>query len=273
MGRHKKYNNYLLYLKDEYGEYGIGYCTNTNSEFYFDMEDYDKIKNYSWNEHIVNSGYHALESWDSNEKHTIRMHYLIVGKYFDHADRNPLNNRKYNLRKATIIDNARNHSKQKSNTSGIIGVEFNKDNNKWRSSITVDKKRIFLGYFSNKNDAIIARLNAEMYFFQKFAPQQHLFDQYKINGDVQYLNIDNKVRRDNTSGITGVSYDKRRNKWTSSIIINKKYIYLGKFDNIEDAVVARLNAELEYYGQLAPQQYLFEQYKINDKDGNIYDLS
>lgn len=41
------------------------------------------------------------------------MHYLIVGKYFDHADRNPLNNRKYNLRKATIIDNARNHSKQK----------------------------------------------------------------------------------------------------------------------------------------------------------------
>ena len=48
---------------------------------------------------------------------------------------------------------------------------------------------------------------------------------------------------------------------------------MGKFDNIEDAVVARLNAELEYYGQLAPQQYLFEQYKINDKDGNIYDLS
>lgn len=35
--------------KNEYdlsGEYGIGYTTNKGERFYFDLEDYDKIKNY-----------------------------------------------------------------------------------------------------------------------------------------------------------------------------------------------------------------------------------
>lgn len=36
----KKYNTY-----DLSGEYGIGY-TEKGEEFYFDLEDYDKIKNY-----------------------------------------------------------------------------------------------------------------------------------------------------------------------------------------------------------------------------------
>ena len=38
----KQYNNY-----DLSGEYGIGYLFN-GEEFYFGLEDYDKIKNYCW---------------------------------------------------------------------------------------------------------------------------------------------------------------------------------------------------------------------------------
>lgn len=68
LGRPKKYNRVILNLEDEYGKYGIGYCSNTNSEFYFDMEDYHNIKNYTWCEHILQSGYHALEAWDSKTK-------------------------------------------------------------------------------------------------------------------------------------------------------------------------------------------------------------
>lgn len=181
MGRKKKYNNVMLNLEDEYGKYGIGYCSNSSSEFYFDMEDYHIIKNYTWIEHVMQSGYHALEAWDSKTKKVIRMHHLLVGKSYDHADRNPLNNRRYNLRVATMTENARNHTKQKSNTSGVVGVEWRRDNEKWCANITVNKKRIWLGYFENKNDAIIARLNAEAEYFGEFAPQRHLFEQYKIN--------------------------------------------------------------------------------------------
>ena len=45
--KRKKYNTY-----DLSGDYGIGYTSNLNlngnNEFYFDLEDYDKIKNYCW---------------------------------------------------------------------------------------------------------------------------------------------------------------------------------------------------------------------------------
>lgn len=41
----KKFNTY-----DLTGEYGIGYTSNTNEPFYFDIEDYNKIKDYCWRE-------------------------------------------------------------------------------------------------------------------------------------------------------------------------------------------------------------------------------
>ena len=41
--QNKKYNTY-----DLSGEYGIGY-TEDSTIFYFDLEDYDKIKDYYWN--------------------------------------------------------------------------------------------------------------------------------------------------------------------------------------------------------------------------------
>lgn len=258
----KKYNTYKLNLKDANGLYGVGYCSNTGSEFYFDMEDYDKIKDYTWNEHILTNGYHALESWHHKTKKIIRMHYLLVGKNYDHADRNPLNNRRYNLRNATTTENAQNRTKQKSNTSGIVGVEWRKDHNKWYANISVNKNRIWLGSFGNKDDAIRARLNAEAKYFGEYAPQKYLFEQYKINGDVEYLNIERKTRINNTSGVTGVSYDKKRNLWVASIIINGKYNFLGRFKDITYAIISRLSKEKECFGDKAPQYYLFEQYGI-----------
>lgn len=163
------------------GEYGVGFTLNTNVEFYFDLEDYDKIKDYCWNEHILTNGYHSLEAWIPELKKHIRMHHLILNKYADHKDRNPLNNRKSNLRQATSAQNAQNHTKYKNNTSGITGVYFNKYHNCWIAEISVNKKRITIGRYQDKNDAIRARLMAEMEYHSEFASQQHLFEQYKIN--------------------------------------------------------------------------------------------
>lgn len=44
-----------------------------------------------------------------------------------------------------------------------------------------------------------------------------------------------------TSKYTGVCWDKSRSKWTASIRIGKKYLYLGRFENEEDAAMAYLN--------------------------------
>jgi len=50
----------------------------------------------------------------------------------------------------------------------------------------------------------------------------------------------------NRSGITGVCWYKKRNKWQSSIKINQKSIYLGMFKDINDAIKIRQQAEIEY---------------------------
>ena len=172
----KRYNDY-----DLSGEYGIGWTHNTHRKFYFDIEDYDKIKNYCWYEtEHKNSGYHEVVSNDSSGK-TIRMHWIICGKRYDHADRDPFNNRKNNLRSATCTENARNYSMQKNNTSGFSGVSWDKERSQWVAYIIINKKRKKLGRFINKDDAIRVRLEAEAKYFGEFAPQRHLFAQYKIN--------------------------------------------------------------------------------------------
>lgn len=185
----KKYNKY-----DLSGEYGVGYCSNTNTEFYFDLEDYDKIKDYCWIEYD-RKGYHSIEAWNLGIGGNITMNWLITGKNCDHKNRNPLDNRKFNLRPCTTRENAQNKSKSKNNTSGIIGVHWDKRIQKWVARIKTAEKRILLGNFSNKEDAIVARLKAEQKYFNEFAPQRHLFEQYKIIEE----ELSNDERRKNCS--------------------------------------------------------------------------
>ena len=174
----KRYNEY-----DLSGEYGIGYCSNTGSQFYFDLEDYDKIKDYCWSE-STSGEYHYITAReflsDNYTNQNVRMHQILGYNYPDHINRNPLDNRKCNLRQATVAQNNMNKTIAKNNTSGIIGVNWDKKLEKWKVSITCDRKRIHIGYFVNKDDAIRARLNAEINYFGDFSPQNYLFEQYEI---------------------------------------------------------------------------------------------
>lgn len=175
----RKYNDYELNLEDTHGLYGIGYCKNTNSKFYFDMDDYDIIKNYCWIENIKDK-YHSLRAWDIGVGGNIVMAHLLVGKYYDHKDRNPLNNRRYNLRKATCSQNTSNRGVMKRNKSGVTGVYFDKKTCRWRVNLQVNYKKIKFSSYNNKEDAIKARLQAEKKYFGEFAPQKYLFKKYGI---------------------------------------------------------------------------------------------
>lgn len=66
------------------------------------------------------------------------------------------------------------------NTSGIIGVYFDKDRQLWMARITVNAKTIRFPRRKNKDDAIRDRLQAEAQYYGEFAPQKHLFEQYNI---------------------------------------------------------------------------------------------
>lgn len=60
-------------------------------------------------------------------------------------------------------------------------------------------------------------------------------------------NINQRIRKDNKSGVKGVYFNKRTFKWIASINISKKQKQLGSFDSFELAVECRKAAEIKYY--------------------------
>ena len=61
----------------------------------------------------------------------------------------------------------------------------------------------------------------------------------------QSVNMRNAIKRaDNTSGICGVSWDKKNQKWRANMTMRGKSVNLGLFDSIEDAAAARKAAEV-----------------------------
>ena len=57
-----------------------------------------------------------------------------------------------------------------------------------------------------------------------------------------------QLNKNNKSGIKGVGWHKRDRKWTAQIKINNKSIYLGSYDDIEDAKIARQKKSAELFG-------------------------
>ena len=61
--------------------------------------------------------------------------------------------------------------------------------------------------------------------------------------------INKSMMSNNKSGYTGVVWLETVQKWKAQIRINKKNIYLGTYENIEDAIKARRDAEIKYFGE------------------------
>ena len=59
--------------------------------------------------------------------------------------------------------------------------------------------------------------------------------------------IGNRMLKNNTSGVKGVSWNKRFNNWETYITFQGKRIYLGRFKNKQDAIKARKEAEEKYF--------------------------
>lgn len=159
--RSKKYNQY-----DLSGEYGVGY-TSDGSEFWFDIEDYEKIKNYCWS--YNNQGY--VVARDSELKQPIKLHRLVMNVNdpqikVDHKMHLPKNEHKIDNRKSNLIlvnssKNNMNRAMASNNTSGCTGVYWNQERNKW----VVQIQRKYVGTFDNFEDAVNARMDAEIKYF------------------------------------------------------------------------------------------------------------
>lgn len=154
------------------GDYGIGY-TSKEEPFWFDLEDYELIKDYCW--HYDKHGYVVANT--SGRGGTIRLHRMVMNAPVDidvdhivhpHGDEHKVDNRKSNLRLATKSQNQMNRGLAINNTSGVVGVHFSKRDQKWIAYIKINGKRKHLGSFEDKEDAISARRKAEVECFQEY---------------------------------------------------------------------------------------------------------
>lgn len=64
--------------------------------------------------------------------------------------------------------------------------------------------------------------------------------------------INKSKQSNNTSGYTGVDYDKKNSCWKVRINIDRKMIWLGRYKSLEKAVEVRKKAEALHFGEYAP---------------------
>ena len=138
--------------------------------------DYDDLAKYNWR--ICKSkGKHTLYAERSvrktNGKYSrILMHRQVLnvpeGFVIDHINRNGLDNRRANLRLATIAQNAWN-SRRRKNRSGYKGVWYAKDKDRFHAAVWYNNKRIYLGYFNSPISAALEYDRAAKKYHREFA--------------------------------------------------------------------------------------------------------
>lgn len=138
-----------------------------------DIESIDCVYGYNWYATGGPWTSYAARTGRDGEPGVVLMHREIMGHpdadVVDHIDGCGLNNTKVNLRAATYSGNAQNSKTRCDNTSGAKGVRFRADKGKWQARINRNGREYHLGYFVNKDSAVLAHRAACLNFHGEFA--------------------------------------------------------------------------------------------------------
>lgn len=141
-----------------------------------DDGDYESLCCYKWR---VRPGRYCLYAMRDTpriggRKNTVSMHREIMGlergdlKLIDHIDGDGLNNQRFNLRVCNNSQNLQSQAKRRGG-SQYKGVSWTQREQKWRSAIKVNGRRLHLGYFDNESKAAMAYDRAAKEHFGEFA--------------------------------------------------------------------------------------------------------
>ena len=101
-----------------------------------DEEDYSFLSQHSWHANPARVGWYAARTANGT---TVYMHRAIVkpesGEHIDHRNRNGLDNRRCNLRVATLRQNLANSRPRNGCGSRYKGVSWHKQDGLWRAYI------------------------------------------------------------------------------------------------------------------------------------------
>jgi hypothetical protein len=173
----------------------------------------------------------------------VHLHRLIAnaqpGELIDHVDRNTLNCRRSNLRRATRQQNSHNAGPyRKQTTSKYKGVFLCRRSGRFRARIVHNGTRIYLGLFDNEEDAARAYNEKARELFGEFAylnPVEGPPPQRFHEAQRRQLSSGS---RGGSSRFKGVSWDSRKKKWRVAFRSLGKYHFVGNFIDEEEAARA-----------------------------------
>ena len=149
---------------------------NITKKVVFDISDIEKINKHKWHLHLRKKDNRYDVCSNSFGSHKERK-YIFLARYLlncpkdlqvDHISRNTLDNRRKNL---LIVTNFENNQNKSTNTSGCVGVTWDKSRNKWKATCG----KTFIGRYNNFNDAKNARINYITIHKKEFEIKQQSF--------------------------------------------------------------------------------------------------
>jgi hypothetical protein len=152
------------------------------SQFVIDLCDIEKVKYHKWR---MSCGHIVTGQPSKGEQRSLSHIVLDIPKekdylVVDHINGDPTDNTRKNLRICKQSENVLNKSFVSSNTSGFIGVSYQKRKNRYDPEIRLQSIRCHLGYKKTLEEAVYARYIAEKFVFKEFANKEEQIRKYEF---------------------------------------------------------------------------------------------
>lgn len=126
--------------------------------------DFDKVNSFPSNWYAVPNKMGSYYIIGKLGEMFILLHrwiFNLPGQFLiDHINHNTLDNTRKNLRVVTITGNNQNRGAGRKSSSGIRGVNWDKEKSKWKVQVGANGKNHHIGYFTDKEEAKEAAIKA-----------------------------------------------------------------------------------------------------------------
>ena len=146
-----------------------------------DDVDYEFLMQWKWCANNHKGTYRAMRNTSASKSAKSVSHYMhrviaermgILAPSIDHKDRDTMNNRRSNLRAATVSQQNHNQGRRRDNTSGYKGVYWSKPHKKWRPYVTDQGRKHYFGLFDDPAEAYEAYKKKKLELAGKFSPEE-----------------------------------------------------------------------------------------------------